>query len=196
MSASTRGRRPGPSTTHEEILEAAKECLIEFGYEKSTLRRIALRAGVSDSLLIHQFGTRDNLLAEALTAPKGLDKIINIMRKFPRSMWGRVIAEGIHRGELRNPEGRESLTLLLRASAQSEASAQFVTRWVSEVLTEEIRALGVSNPELRARAFATVMFGTTFTNEILELDVLDKKTQRIQEKIRGRVLQVILAEDF
>lgn len=118
------------------------------------------------------------------------------MRKFPRSMWGRVIAEGIHRGELRNPEGRESLTLLLRASAQSEASAQFVTRWVSEVLTEEIRALGVSNPELRARAFATVMFGTTFTNEILELDVLDKKTQRIQEKIRGRVLQVILAEDF
>ena len=196
MTKTARGRRPGPSTTHEEILAAAKECLAEFGFEKSTLRRIADRAGVSDSLLIHQFSTREALLVEAMDAPQGLDRAMNLIRLLPKGMWGRVLAEAVQRGEVRNQAGRENLELLVRASAQSTACAEMIREWVVGELTDEIRKLGVSEPELRARAFATVMFGTTFTSEILELESLAKDKARAQMKIRAGVLQAILAADL
>ena len=193
---STRGRRPGPSTTHEEILEATRWCLKNIEFEKITLRKIADRAGVSDSLLVHQFGSRDKLIAAALAAPKGLDFAFSLMRKFPRKTWGRVLAEAISRGQIRDEAARETLETLLRASAQSEACAQIVTDWVAGELLDYVRSLGVSFPEVRARAFATVLFGSTFSNQILLLDPHDKKAQRAQTAMTAHVLQAILGEEL
>lgn len=196
MSETTRGRRPGPSTTHTEILAAAKECLHEYGFEKSTLRRIADRAGVSDSLLIHQFGTREKLLVEAMDAPQGLDRAFSLIRKFPRGMWGRLLAEGIERGEVRNPESREHLELLVRAAAQSAECAKMLHDWVLGELTDEIRALGLNEPDLRARSLATLMLGMTMTNDVLGLGELGKNRSRAEIKLRGRLIQAILSKDL
>lgn len=157
-------------------------------------RAFSLLGGVSDSLLIHQFGTREKLLVEAMDAPQGLDRALNLIRHLPKGMWGRVLAEAMARGEVRNKTARENLELLVRAAAQSEVAAQMITEWVVNELTEEIRGLGINNPELRARGFATVLFGTTFSNEILSLPNLDAKQLREQVKLRGRVLQAILAD--
>lgn len=196
MSKSTRGRRPGPSTTHEEILHAAKECLHEFGFEKTTLKRVAERAGVSDSLLIHQFGTRERLLAEALEAPEGLERAFTLIRRFPRGLWGRILAEGIERGEIRNAEGREHMELLVRASAQSDACAQMLREWVLTELTNQVKILGLNEPELRARSLATLLFGMSLTHDVLGLDSLGEGKSREQVKLRARLMQAILGKDL
>lgn len=178
------------------MLTAAKSCLVDYGFDKATLRKIADRAGVSDSLLIHQFGSREQLLVEAIDAPEGLDRAMNLIRKFPKGMWGRVLAEAMQRGEVRNPTARQNLELIVRASAQSEACAEMITDWVTTQLTDEIRKLGVSQPEVRARAFATMMFGVTYTHDVLKLPDFERAEQRAQTKIRSRVLQAILAEEL
>lgn len=196
MTQSTRGRRPGPSTTRQEILAAAKEYLHEFGFEKSTLRKIADRAGVSDSLLIHQFGTREALLVEAMDAPAGLERAFNLIRKFPKGVWGRVLAEAVERGEIQNPDARKSLELLVRAAGQSTACAQMLHDWVATELTEQIRNLGLNEPDLRARSFASMLFGMSFTNEILGLHSIAGSRSSAQMKIRARMLQSVLAKDL
>lgn len=196
MSKSTRGRRPGPSTTHQDILLAAKECLHEFGFEKSTLKRIADRAGVSDSLLIHQFGTREKLLVEALDVPQGLERAFGLIRKFPKGMWGRILAEGIERGEIRGAEGRQHLELLVRASTQSEACSQMLHEWVIGELTEQVRDLGLNEPALRARSLATLLFGMALTNDVLRLSPLGEGKSRQQIKLRARMMQAILGKDL
>lgn len=196
MSKSTRGRRPGPSTTHEEILQAAKECLHEFGFEKSTLKRIADRAGVSDSLLIHQFGTRENLLVQALDAPEGLERAFSLIRRLPRGIWGRLLAEGIERGEIRNQAGREHLELLVRASTQSEACAEMLREWVLGELTNQVKLLGLNEPELRARALATLLFGMSITNDVMGLSSLGEGKSSEQTKLRARMMQSILGKDL
>lgn len=195
MSKPTRGRRPGPSTTREEILKAAHECLVEYGFEKSTLRKIGDRAGVSDSLLIHQFGTREKLLAEAMEVPQGLDRAFNLIRKFPKGMWGRVFVEAMDRGEIRNPAARDNFELLVRAASQSDACAKMLREWVVGQLTEEITTLGVSHPDLRARSFATLMFGMTFSNDILDIHVTDKKLHKAENQLRSHMLKAVLSED-
>jgi len=49
------------------ILEATNRSLVEEGYAKLTTRRVAERAGVAQSTLMHYFPTRESLLIEAVT---------------------------------------------------------------------------------------------------------------------------------
>ena len=58
---------PSASTNaRPRILAAALECFCEFGYEKSSMKRIAARAGVSQPLLHHHFDTKERLIQSAI----------------------------------------------------------------------------------------------------------------------------------
>ena len=50
------------------IVQATIDCLIEDGYAALTTRRVAERAGLAQSTVMHHFETRDALLVEAVTA--------------------------------------------------------------------------------------------------------------------------------
>lgn len=54
------------TNARQRILAAAFECFCEFGYEKSSMKRIAARAGVSQPLLHHHFETKERLLQSAI----------------------------------------------------------------------------------------------------------------------------------
>jgi AcrR family transcriptional regulator len=53
--------------TRTAILDAAGRCLVEDGYPGLTTRRIAERAKVAQSTLMHHFPTRESLLVEAVS---------------------------------------------------------------------------------------------------------------------------------
>lgn len=54
------------ATTRAALLDAAIECLVEYGYEGTTTGRVCDRAGVSRGAHLHHFRTRPALLAAAL----------------------------------------------------------------------------------------------------------------------------------
>lgn len=53
--------------TRRAILAATVECLADDGYAGLTTRRVAERAGVAQSTVMHHFETRETLLIEAVT---------------------------------------------------------------------------------------------------------------------------------
>jgi AcrR family transcriptional regulator len=55
------------AATRRALLEATAGCLIEEGYSALTTRRVAERAGVAQSTLMHHFPTREALLVEAVS---------------------------------------------------------------------------------------------------------------------------------
>ncbi|MDO9356686.1 MAG: TetR/AcrR family transcriptional regulator [Solirubrobacteraceae bacterium] len=62
---------PGPReakrlATRQSILDATVDGLVEDGYGSLTTRRIAERAGIAQSTLMHHFETRESLLVEAV----------------------------------------------------------------------------------------------------------------------------------
>lgn len=67
--------------TRLALLDATAACLIDEGYDGLTTRRVAERAGVAQSTLMHHFPTRDAFLVEAVThlamrlADEALDRI-------------------------------------------------------------------------------------------------------------------------
>ncbi len=83
--ASRTPRRPTRAqqraATRQAILDATVACLIDEGYGQLATRRIAERAGIAQSTLMHHFPTREALLVEAVTdlalgmADKALDAV-------------------------------------------------------------------------------------------------------------------------
>ncbi|MEU5207840.1 helix-turn-helix domain-containing protein [Streptomyces sp. NPDC020742] len=52
----------------EDLLAGARQCLIERGWARTTVRDIAAAAGVSHAAIGYHFGSRDALLTQALVA--------------------------------------------------------------------------------------------------------------------------------
>ena len=63
------GRRPGPSSTREEIARAAREQFAAEGYDRVTLRAIAAQAGVDAALVAYFFGSKRELFDEVIGLP-------------------------------------------------------------------------------------------------------------------------------
>jgi AcrR family transcriptional regulator len=55
------GRRPGTTSTREEILDAAEETFASSGYAGTSLRQISKKAQVNQALLHHYFGSKEGL---------------------------------------------------------------------------------------------------------------------------------------
>lgn len=49
-----------------QILQAARTCIVELGYEHATVRDVAKEAGVSTGTIVHYFGDKDTMLEAAL----------------------------------------------------------------------------------------------------------------------------------
>ena len=69
------------AATRSAIVEAAVQCLVDEGYGALTTRRVAERADVAQSTLMHHFPSREELILEAVThvalrlADRALDTI-------------------------------------------------------------------------------------------------------------------------
>ncbi len=62
-----RTRAEQREATRASLIAAAAQTLVEEGYAGLTTRRVAERAGVAQSTLMHHFPTRDEFLIEAVT---------------------------------------------------------------------------------------------------------------------------------
>jgi AcrR family transcriptional regulator len=69
------------AATRLAVIEATVDCLMQDGYAALTTRRVAGRAGVAQSTVMHHFATREALLVEAVThvalrlAERAVDRI-------------------------------------------------------------------------------------------------------------------------
>ncbi|WP_320671571.1 TetR/AcrR family transcriptional regulator [Patulibacter defluvii] len=54
------------AATRDAIVRATADCLVEEGYGELTTRRVAQRAGVAQSTVMHHFATREALLVVAV----------------------------------------------------------------------------------------------------------------------------------
>ncbi|MCX5341859.1 TetR family transcriptional regulator [Streptomyces sp. R-74717] len=67
-------RRRDAAATRRRLLEAARDLFAERGYEGTTVRSIAERAGANQALLFRYFGSKQGLLTEVV-AQGGLEQV-------------------------------------------------------------------------------------------------------------------------
>ena len=86
------GRRPGTPDTREAILKVARREFATRGYDATSLRLIAAEAQVDPALVIHYFGTKDNLFIAATGLPASLPGAIANLAGIPVTTSPRLLS--------------------------------------------------------------------------------------------------------
>jgi AcrR family transcriptional regulator len=190
------GRRPAGSGTRETILETARDCFAELGYDRTTLRGIATRAGVDVALVSHYFGGKQQLFAEAAVLPFDPSALVPRLLDGPRDGIGRRLMDFVM-DILDDPEARARMTALIRAAAAEDAAAEQVRRRItSQVLMPLASGLGADRPELRAALTGSQIVGLVMARHVVGLHALAGTDRAVLTDAVAPVVQHYLTGDL
>ncbi len=187
-----RGRRPGPSTTRAEIVEAARTLFGEHGYEQTTLRRVAETAGVDVALVSRAYGDKDHLFRAAVAWPWDPLEIVPAVAAGPKRRAGHRIAELIV-GTWEDPDQRAAILALLSSVPGNPVARTLLRDFVStQVLIPFVRTCGFDQPELRGALVAAHSIGLCLTRYVLAIEPLASLDASTLVEITGAETQRIL----
>lgn len=166
------GRRPGDGETRAAILATARTQFAELGFDAASVRGIARAADVDPSLVLHYFGSKAALFAEALAWPFEADAVVERIVTGPRAQLGRRLAL-FFLAIWDDPSRREPMMAMLRAATTSADAAALLRDGLSErVLRPVGERLGQSDAPLRMSLCAAHLVGLGITRYIVFVEPL------------------------
>ena len=166
------GRRPGSSGTREAIAEAARRTFGRLGYERATIRAIASDAGVDPALVVHFFGSKQQLFLSVMDLPFPLEEVLPGILAGERDTVGERFARFIV-GALEDERARTVLTGRVRAAASEPEAARMLRELISRGVFAAIAAsLGAEDAELRATLVGSQVVGLIVARYIVAVEPL------------------------
>jgi AcrR family transcriptional regulator len=177
--------------TEAAILEAARELFADLGFERTTIRAVAGRAGIDPALVMQHFGSKEKLFAASARWHLDRKKIAQA----ERGDLARTALEDVFR-TLEDPEQRDAAVALLR-NCLTHASARDVLR--DEVIRDTQAAvaatIGGPDGELRAALLGSTVVGLTIGRYLLEIPALTAASRDDLERVLGPVLAQLVGTD-
>src|SRR5829696_1335863 len=170
------GRRPGNSSTREDILEAAGELFAQRGYQGATMRAIGAKAGVDASLVVHFFGNKVNLLTEAIDWPFDPEVEMPKLLADGKRNVGRRLAELAIRTWDEEGTRHPVFTLLRAGMTEPEAAEMLRNFMIQRLYAPLMERLGTDQPELRAGLAVSQIIGVGMGRYVLKFEGLATAT--------------------
>ncbi len=163
------GRRPGRPGTREQILDAARSRFAETGFDRTSIRSIALAADVDSALVHHYFGTKRALFLAAIAIPIDPKIVLADVVDAPIGELGERFLRAVL-GVWESPH-REGLLAAFRSAISGE-SVGLVRSFLTEVVLTEIGHrvdTPVGTAPVRAALVASQVAGLLISRYLLEL---------------------------
>ena len=166
------GRRPGRSSTREDILEAARRLFAERGYQGATIRAIAADAGVDAALVVHFFGNKAALMGEAIEWPFDPEvEMPKLLVDGKHQVGGNLVALVVRTWDREG--GRNPILMLVRAATTEPKAAEMLAAFMRERLFAPLmQRLGSDRPDLRATLAASQLVGMGLARHVLQVEPL------------------------
>jgi len=162
------GRRPGQSSSRDDILSAARVLFGDRGYDRASIRAIAGAAGVDPALVHHFFGTKEDLFAAAMELPVDPDTILPLVLAGPREEIGERLARMVL-ALWGDPRLRPQFVGVIRSATTNEMGARLLREFMSsKVFARVAEALDV--PRLNLNAAASQIVGVVMLRYVLEVE--------------------------
>ncbi|MFI1312112.1 TetR family transcriptional regulator [Streptomyces albidoflavus] len=158
--------RPGENRTREQILDGARECFAERGYDATSVRRIAETAGVDQALVHHFYGTKGKLFLNALEIPW----------RMPEAAVGDRVGLGsrialAHLQVWEDASARPATMTTLRSAATHRSAAAVLRDYATGATREALdKAITGEDAELRIALIAINLIGLSLTRHLVRLD--------------------------
>lgn len=171
------GRRPGRHDTGAEILAAARHCFAEAGYDKTTMRQIASRAGVDAALVHRRFGSKVDLFLAAVGLPVDLTGLLaSTLTGGGHGVGERVVQAFVELWD-NAPLRGSSFTGLLRLATSDRSGAELLNTYLRGNLASALaHSLGISDPERRITLVGSQLLGIGVARYVLRLEPLASAT--------------------
>ena len=164
-----RGRRPAGSDARADILDAARAEFAAQGYDATSLRAVARRAGVDPALVHHYFDDKGDLFAAAQDLPVSPAAQIGALVAGPVDGLGeRVVRFFLTTWDA--PEGRQRIVALVRSASSHEDAARTLREFLArEVFGRVVASIGSDRPELRGSLVATQLVGLAMARYVVRM---------------------------
>lgn len=189
-----RGRRPAGSDARADILAAARAEFAARGYDATSLRGVARRAGVDPALVHHYFDDKAALFAAAQGMPVSPAPLADHVADGDAAQVGaRVVRLFLSIWD--SPEGRTRIVALLRSASSHEEAARTLREFLArEVFGRVVVRLGSDRPELRGSLVATQLVGLAMARYVVRMPpVCDASTDELVSWL-GPAVQRYLTE--
>jgi AcrR family transcriptional regulator len=159
------GRRPGPTRTRQEILDAARAAFAARGYDAVSLRAIARQAGVDPALVHHFFNSKSQLFTAAMQLPVDPEPFIAALLTGERETLGaRLVLALVELWD--RPDGFPGFLGLLRGAVSHSDAA----RLLREILGRLATAAAPDAPQTRAALAGSQIVGLAMARKIVCID--------------------------
>jgi AcrR family transcriptional regulator len=149
--------------TETRILDAATQVFFSAGYDRATIRAVASAAGVDAGLVMHYFGSKQELFRRVIDAVP-----VSEVSAAPGQAAEQILAGLADRLE---SEPVASLTLLRSMLTNPEAAAA-ASAGIARYQARIASAIPADDADLRAAIISAITLGLTVSRHLLKSDVL------------------------
>jgi AcrR family transcriptional regulator len=162
--------------TEARILAAASRLFVERGYERTTIREIARAAGVDGGLVMHYFGSKQELF-QRVTHNAPVPELTGTADHVTEQILARL-ADSI------TNEPVQSLALL-RSMLTHPDAARAMQEGVARYQAQISRPIAADDAELRAALVGAVMLGVIVSRHLLKAEALsDASPEHVIDLLR------------
>jgi AcrR family transcriptional regulator len=188
------GRRPGDPGTRDRILAAARASFAEHGYDRTTIRGVAGRAGVDPALVHYFFGAKDRLFGAAMELPLSPADLIAGVLAGDRAGMGERLARTVLR-TWDDPDSGPPLIALVRGAASHERSATLLREFIArEILDRISTAVQPPERELRAALIGVQVIGLAMARYVIKVPAVADADPEALVRWLGPTLQRYLGD--
>jgi AcrR family transcriptional regulator len=162
--------------TEASILAAARQMFAEVGYDRTTIRAVAKAAGVDAGLVMHYFGTKDELFVQAASVSA---------EELPSGDAGAMADALLASLQTRlSDEPVASLAVLRSVLTNAGAADRFRAAGVAQI-NQIAAAIPGGDADLRASLLAAIVHGVVIERYLLRLGGLaDASPEQVIELLR------------
>ena len=173
--------------TEARILDAAAQVFMAAGYERTTIRAVAATAGVDAGLVMHYFGSKQELFRRVIDAAP-----VPEISAAPGQAAEQILAALANRLE---SEPVASLTLLRSMLTNPEAASAAevaIARYEAQIA----RAIPAGDADLRAAIISAITLGITVSRHLVKSDELaSADPEQVIRLLRPCVLSLAASPD-
>lgn len=188
-----RGRRPGSGSTREAVLAAARARFASDGYTGTTIRAVAVDAGVDPSQVMQFFHSKDELFAAVMAVPA------SALERLDRAFNGPIagMGERVVRAFLESwdgiPEESEPLMATLRGAFANERAGAVLSGFIQSRLLAGTRAKNDAQGALRAGLAAAMLVGVITSRRVVGVPTIAAASTDELVAVLAPAIQAVLA---
>jgi AcrR family transcriptional regulator len=174
--------------TEATILEAARELFAADGFERTTIRGVAARAGIDPALVMQHFGSKEGLFT---AATQWSNQHQSILTATPDSLPAAALTDLLSHFE--EDEDRESAAALMRNCLTHPAALALMR---DQVMCDRKAAVAAAlegpDVELRAALFAACMIGLGMSRYLIKLEPVASASHEDLHRLMEPVLRALM----